>query len=167
MRMVCYRLIAVAAIACLATVIAGCSKKTKETEATVSLPFTHMGVDSLNAEIARFAPVEITYDETILSASEKEALAKLVQVSHLMDEIFLRQVWEGNVAMRDELKTAADTAGPNQALAKDLYRFFRINAGPWLRLEANQPFIGTMKKPEGAGFYPLDMSKSEFEQFVA
>ena len=167
MTMVCYRRVAVAAIASLAVLTAGCSKKEKEPEANVSLPFTHMAVDSLNAEIARFAPVEITYDETILSASEKEALAKLAQVSHLMDEIFLSQVWEGNVAMRDELKAAADAAGPNQALAKDLYRFFRINAGPWLRLEENRPFIGTMKKPEGAGYYPLDMTKSEFEQFVA
>ena len=167
MRTYCYRPVIAAAVASLVVLAAGCSKKSQEKEASVEMPFTHMAVDSLNMEIARFAPVEIVYDETILSTAEKEALAKLAQVSHLMDEIFLSQVWEGNVAMRDQLKQTADTAGPSQTLAKDLYRFFRINAGPWLRLEENKPFIGTMKKPEGAGFYPTDMTKQEFEQFVA
>ncbi|HET6349270.1 MAG TPA: peptidase [Candidatus Krumholzibacteria bacterium] len=131
------------------------------------MPFTHMSADSLHAQMARFAPVEISYDETILSAPEKEALAKLVQVSRIIDEIYLRQVWQGNIPMRNELMKASETPGPNQQLATDLYRFFKLNAGPWLRLENNQPFIGTLAKPDGAGFYPTDMSKEEFEKFVA
>jgi hypothetical protein len=157
----------VLALAALVLGGAGCGKKAAKEEAVAEMPFKHMAVDSLKAEIARFAPVDITYDETILSRSEKDALAKLVQVSHLMDEIFLRQVWEGNVAMRNQLVKAAETPGPNQALAQDLYRFFRINAGPWLRLEGGTPFIGTIRKPDGAGYYPPDMTKQEFESFIA
>src|SRR5512139_2959734 len=80
----------------------GCSKKAPQEETTAQMPFQHMGADSLRAEMARFAPVEIVYDESILSPSEKEALARLVQVSHMIDEIYLRQVWDGNIALRDQ-----------------------------------------------------------------
>lgn len=166
MRYYCYRR-SIAVAAALALVAMGCAKKARQEEASTRMPFEHMAADSLRSEMARFAPVEISYDETILSQSEKDALAKLAQVSHLMDEIFLRQVWEGNVAMRDRLLQASDTAGPNQALAQDLYRFFRINAGPWIRLEGGKPFIGHTPKPDGAGYYPADMTKEEFEKFLA
>ena len=165
MRNYCYGV--AAALVAIALIATGCSKKTKPEETTVEMPFKHMAADSLRAEIARFAPVEITYDESILTSAEKDALAKLVQVSRLIDEVFLRQVWEDNIAMRNELLKEAETAGPNQALAQNIYRFFRINAGPWLRLEGGKPFIGSMTKPAGAGFYPQDMTKEEFESFVA
>jgi len=147
---------------------ASCGKKAKQEESTVAkLHFPHIAQDSLRVEMARYAPVEIAYDATILSTAEKQALAKIVAAAHEMDEIFLRQVWEGNVALRDELAKAAQVNGPNQPLYDDLLRYFRINAGPWIRLEENRPFIGTMAKPAGAGFYPQDMTKDEFEQFVA
>jgi hypothetical protein len=73
------------AAAALAVVLLGpaaCSKKAKQEEASIAMPFKHMAADSLRAETARFAPVDITYDESILSPSEKEALAKLVRFSH-------------------------------------------------------------------------------------
>jgi hypothetical protein len=147
--------------------VTGCAKKSENEAAHAHMGFKHISADSLRAEIARYAPVQIVYDETILSPPEKDALARLVQVAHLMDEIFLRQVWEGNVTMRDELHQAAETPGSNQELARALDHLFRINAGPWIRLEENRPFIGTMAKPAGAGYYPQDMTKAEFESFVA
>jgi len=157
------------ALAAAATLVtSGCGKKSetpREAESDVS--FHHIAADSLRYEIGRFAPFQITYDATILSTPEKEALAKLVEAAHVIDEIFLRQVWGGNVAMRDELRTAAESAAPGSSLTRDLYHFFRINAGPWIRLEHDMPAIGAMPKPPGAGYYPEDMSKEEFEGYVA
>lgn len=156
------------AVALVAVGFSACNKKSEPKEGAVAtLEFPHLAEDSLRAETARFAPVEIAYDATILSTAEKQALAKIVAAAHEMDEIFLRQVWEGNVALRDELTKAAESAGPSQTLANELLDYFRINAGPWIRLEGNRPFIGTMAKPAGAGFYPQDMTKEEFEHFVA
>jgi hypothetical protein len=163
----CNGVIAISALATLALAVSGCAKKANQEEASSEMPFKHMAADTLRTELARFAPVEISFDESILSSSEKDALAKLAQVSGLIDELFLRQVWNGNIAMRNELAKDSQIAGPNQALAQDLFRLFEINAGPWLRLENNKPFIGEMKKPDGAGYYPEDMTKAEFEQFVA
>jgi hypothetical protein len=155
------------AIAALVAWLPACGKKSEKAEQPVELSFTHIPQDSLQMEMAKLAPVDIVYDATILSAPEKQALAKLVEAARLMDEVFLRQVWEGNVPMRDQLTTAANTDGPNKLLAQDLLHFFNLNAGPWLRLDHDRPFIGSTPKPAGGGFYPTDMTKEEFEAAVA
>ncbi|HEU4365054.1 MAG TPA: peptidase [Candidatus Krumholzibacteria bacterium] len=154
----------VTAALCVAT---GCNKKSEPAdEGAAEMGFHHIPPDSLKYQLSRFAPVDISYDASILSAAEKDALAKLVEAARIMDEIFLRQVWGGNITMRDELRAAAGKAG-SPSLASDLYHFFRINAGPWIRLDHDRPAIGTMPKPAGAGYYPEDMTREEFESFVA
>jgi len=120
----CNGVIATAALAALALAASGCAKKANHEEASSAMPFKHMAADTLAMQLARFAPVEVSYDESILSASEKDALAKLAQVSGLIDELFLRQVWNGSIAMRNELAKDAQIAGPNQALAQNLFRSF-------------------------------------------
>jgi hypothetical protein len=43
--------------------------------------------------------------------------------------------------------------------------FLNINYGPWDILDGLSPFInGIGKKPEGANFYPADMTKDEFDK---
>ena len=62
--------------------------------------------DDLQASIRVYAQVPISYDESVLSEPETQALAKLVEAGYIMDEIFLRQVWSGNVALREDLRKA-------------------------------------------------------------
>ncbi len=43
-----------------------------------------------------------------------------------------------------------------------------INYGPWDRLDDNEPFVeGVEDKPQGANFYPEDMTKEELETAAA
>lgn len=109
--------------------------------------------------LAKFAPVEIKADIDILPESEQKVLTKLIQASQYMDEIFLRQVWEKNPAMRDALKKR------NDELGRQAFAYFKICFGPWDRLDET-PFIGEQEKPKGAGYYPEDMTKEEFEQYI-
>ena len=81
-----------------------------------------------------------------------------------MGEIFLRQVSEKNPTLRRRL--TADVSHKVSGAA-DALAFFRINAGPWDRLDGNAPFIGTLPKPPGANFYPSNMTKEDFERWVA
>jgi len=126
----------------------------------------HIPLDQLKAEIGRFARVDVSCDESSLSAPEKQALEKLVQAAGVMDEIFLRQVWEGNPTLRKELVYAMGSDAKNKELMADLYHFFKINFGPWNRLENDAPFLGNLEKPAGAGFYPSDLTKEEFEAYL-
>ena len=50
---------------------------------------------------------------------------------------------------------------------RDYLRYLKINFGPFDRLDENRPFIGTQAKSLGAGFYPPDLSKKEFENYIA
>ena len=84
-----------------------------------------------------------------------------------IDNIFWKQVSEENPAFRKQLITAASTSDKHKQ-ALDL---FDIMKGRWNRLEEEKPFIGPFgekgKKPEGAAFYPADMTKEEFEKWVS
>ncbi len=110
--------------------------------------------------LKQFAPVEISADISFLPDNEQKVVQKLIEASRYMDEIFLRQVWENNPAYRDALKSRRDELG------RAAYRYFLINFGPWDRLKDNEPFVGKMPKPRGAGYYPPDMTKEEFEAYV-
>jgi hypothetical protein len=116
----------------------------------------------LAEKIARFAPTQITADVSHFSAKDRQALDQLIVAGQLMDEIFLRQVWSGNVALLEKLKADASPEGQLKLL------YFRINFGPWSRLDENKPFIEGVseKKLPGANYYPEDMTKQEFEEWV-
>lgn len=108
-------------------------------------------------KLKQYAPVQIAVPWELLPETERKTLAKLYQAAHIMDELFLRQVSAGNVAMREQLKAGGDS---------DLQRFFKINVGPWDRLDGDRPFHGEETKPLGANFYPPDMTREEFETWL-
>jgi hypothetical protein len=62
-----------------------------------------------------------------------------------------------------------ETLGDKDAFFKGITndtiaQFARINYGPWDRLDNNTPFVdGFGTKPDGANFYPSNMTKEEFE----
>ena len=60
-------------------------------------------VKMLNEKIAKFVPVEIQYDENLLSDREKVVLEKLYSASKIIDEIFLEQVYSKNNQIKAEL----------------------------------------------------------------
>jgi Peptidase family M49 len=117
---------------------------------------------SVDAKIRRFAPTEITADISHLSEGDRKALTKIIEAAKLLDPLFLRQVWSGNEAFQKKL--AADTSP--EGIAR--LHYFRINAGPWSRLDNNEPFIDGVprEKPKNANYYPDDMTKEEFESWV-
>lgn len=116
----------------------------------------------LTAKLKRFAPTEIAADVSTLSAGDRQALDKLIQAARLMDEIYLRQVWSGNAALKEQLAADASPAG------SDVYRMFMLNKSPWSALDHDSAFVpGVPKRLAGANYYPEDMTKEEFEKWVA
>jgi hypothetical protein len=105
---------------------------------------------------AQLPKTVIDYDRSLLNDNERQVVAKLIEASRQIDEIFWRQVSEDNPALGGRL------AKPSAA-----YDYFVMNRGPWDRLKNDEPFIGTKPKPPGAAFYPEDITKDEFEKYVA
>src|SRR3954469_388697 len=118
--------------------------------------------DQLDKMAARFAPTDLTADISKLSASERTVLVKLIEASKIIDGLFLRQVWNGNVSMM------LDLTGDETPTGRARLHYFRMNKGPWSGLDKDAPFIpGAPVKPENASFYPDDCSKADMEKWIA
>jgi Peptidase family M49 len=116
----------------------------------------------LNRLAARFAPTPLQVDTSALSAGDKQALPKLIEAAQLLNVVFMKQYWSGNLATYEKLK--ADKT----PLSEARLRYYWINKGPWSNLEGNKAFMPGVppRKPEGANFYPENMTKAEFESWV-
>ena len=117
-------------------------------------------IKMLNEKIAKFVPVELKYDATLMDDKEKNVVKKLYLASKIMDEIFREQVYEKNDKVKNKLETS------NDEYDKLALEYFNIMSGPFDRLDHDKPFIGKEKKPLGANFYPIDMTKKEFNNWI-
>ncbi len=123
-------------------------------------------VPDIQERLAKLPETVIDYDRNLLNEEEQRVVAKLIEASHYIHDIFLRQVSEDNPALRRKLATL----GENSLLHRNGLRYFDLMMGPWDRLLNNQPFLSPPgpagAKPPGAGFYPPDMTREEFEAWV-
>ena len=156
-------MICLAGLAALGLMPAACAPAPDkaETKATTETRGEPRIVPDIDKRVAQFAPTPLAADLSALSAEDRQVLDKLVEAGKLMNEIFLRQVWTGNPALREQLK---GLTGPHAEAAR---RYFALNFGPWDRLAERQPFIGDKPHPAGAGYYPEDLTKAGFEDWIA
>ncbi len=117
---------------------------------------------TLKQKIARFSPTVITADIAILSAGDRRALDKLIESLPYIDSIYLVQVWDKNFDLLHRLE--ADTSADGE----EKLHYFRINMSPWSMLDNNEAFIEGVPAhpPDGANYYPENMSKDEFTTWV-
>jgi len=122
------------------------------TEATRAAPAAAESLAPVRPDI--YAPVTLTADLGSLTAKEREMVGLFIEAAEIMDGLFWQQAYPGDHAAL--LARIDDPA---------MRRFVEINYGPWDRLAGNAPFVpGVGAKPPGAGFYPLDLTKEEFER---
>ena len=120
------------------------------------------GLSELKAAADQLVPTPITVDVGGMPASERKAIARLVQAARVMDPLFLRQSWAGSEAWL--VKLARDTSPLGQARL----RLFLLNQGPWDRLAHLAPFLpGVPVKPESGNFYPAGATKEDVSRWLA
>jgi hypothetical protein len=119
-------------------------------------------LQQLQQMMAKFAPVDLRVDTGKLSAGDKVALGKLIDASRILNHIFIGQLWSGSPALYNALKKDASPLGDARLGAFWLYK------GPFSDLDEHKSFIAgaPARKPPGAGFYPEDMTKEQFESWT-
>ncbi len=134
------------------------AKKPAAASASVRFP----NAAQLEQMAAQFAPTPLRVDTSKLSDGDKKALAKLVEAARLLDDIFMQQYWSGDKALYAKLQQ------DKTPLGKARLNYFWIMKGPWDSLNHLKAFMPGVpeRKPEGANFYPPDMTKAEFEAWV-
>jgi Peptidase family M49 len=142
------------AIALVVPVLAGCQPMSTVTTVGGT---THMASGDIAAGLAKYTTVRLAIDSSGLTPNERRMIPLLIDAANAMDDIYWHQA-HGN---RDSLLNAV--RGDAQTR-----RFVEINYGPWDRLANDRPFLrGVGPKPAGANYYPVDMTKGEFETAVA
>ncbi|MFC2085134.1 peptidase [Bacteroidota bacterium] len=119
-------------------------------------------MNDIDNKISQYADTYIKYDESLLDANQKIVVSNLYKAAKVMDEIFLEQVYSQNNKIKSKLLSSENP------LDKKLLDYFNINFGPFDRLEDNKSFMKNISnKPPGANFYPEDMTKEEFENYIS
>lgn len=155
------KVMTVLSVVSMLVIAVGCGKSTKTEE---EMENTHQGViapgEALTADpaadvsqrLASYATVQLTADISHLSEKEKQMLPLLFDAARLMDDIYWQQAIGNKEAFLSHISDETTR------------KFAEINYGPWDRLNGNKSFItGIGEKPLGANFYPVDMTKEEFD----
>lgn len=118
-------------------------------------PESKQSTSALQSKVDEFTPVKLESDLLKeLNDNQKQLLNYLFDAASLIDDIFWIQAYGDKENYLSSLSTEAEKM------------FSLINYGPWERLSGNDPFLAEYgPKPPGAQFYPIDMTKEEFEAF--
>ncbi len=113
---------------------------------------------------ARFAPVNLHYDEASLSPGRPSvALAKSsLEAARVLNLTFMRISYgTGDRAFYSPSFPERSDAASRQSAA---LHYFWLNKGPWSDLDGHTAFLSGVPehKPAGANFYPEDMTREEF-----
>ncbi|MBT0666899.1 hypothetical protein HT136_00760 [Novosphingobium profundi] len=115
----------------------------------------------LAAQKAKLATITMDVDTAFLSVEERKVVNLLIKASDLLSEVYLRQRFAQNPQVQSAISR-------NRRADRDLLvEMFERNFGPWDELAELHPFWGTTPMPEGAGFYPTDLTREELEGYIA
>ncbi|ORY01694.1 hypothetical protein K493DRAFT_277737 [Basidiobolus meristosporus CBS 931.73] len=115
---------------------------------------------TIQERLSRFETVELTGNLSRFTTGDLQAVNKLIKVAHLLDRVYVRQVAPGNEELYNKLVECS-------AAQPDLLQLYKLFRGPWDLVDEEQPYIeGVKPRPDTANFYPVDMSKYEFEAWL-
>ena len=131
------------------------TSNTETSKTTAIAPATSYDI---HRQYEKFAEVPMNPDVSFLTDSERKVVNKLIEASDYLSKIYLLQRGADYPQRRAELETSGT------AIEKAM---FDLHFGPCDTLEDdNHVFVGDTPCSAGAGFYPADMTKAEFEQWI-
>ncbi len=98
-----------------------------------------------------------------LSPGERVAVTKLLEVGRIFQDVYERQRHRNALTVRAALSRRTDPEG------RALYTLYRLNQGPIATTLENrrEPALAVADAPPGKNVYPWDLTKSEFDGFLA
>jgi hypothetical protein len=112
---------------------------------------------------SRFVRTPLTVDTRELGAADEKALAKLIEAARIIDQLYMQQLWSGDLAQYQLLRK------DHSELGRARLHYFWLEKGPWSSADDPKAFLPDVpvRKPLGADYYPRDMSAADFEAWVA
>ncbi|HWX39157.1 MAG TPA: hypothetical protein VNY09_07930 [Candidatus Sulfotelmatobacter sp.] len=116
---------------------------------------------NLKEELAKFKPVRMPFDASQLTPRETQMIGKLVKACQALESIYWRQ------SDPEGLELYQSLAASRAPIDTELRRFLRINGSRFDLIDDDKPFVGTTPRPPGRGFFPADLTRKEFDAYVA
>lgn len=116
-------------------------------------------VSDFNPEIInkKLKITKLDVDLSNLTENQLNIINLLIKTSKLLGEIFYIQKYP------DSLKLKKEISNVNNPL---IIQFFKVMQGPYNIFNNEESFIIGIQKSDKAGFYPIDLTKSEWEKFI-
>jgi hypothetical protein len=114
----------------------------------------------IEARRRQFVTKDLVSNLAVLDVGDRKALDHLVAAAKLIHAVFKMQACPDSPDLDTRV---ARLSGPLAVAAREYYR---IMAKPWDELKEHEPFLGTPTRPPGVGFYPADLTKTEFERWI-
>lgn len=126
-------------------------------------------VPDLDRRLAQWEPVAMSFDASALSERERKMLDQLVAASREIEQIYWQQgdpegyrLWQSLGHPRQGARPSAD-----ELLDQKVRRMLWIQGGRWDLLDEHKPFVGDEAMPPGRWIYPRDLTRAEFDAYVA
>ena len=132
-----------------------------------SLPAGYWSLDKSGAIIAKTQTVRLSPDLSHLSAGERTAVGKLLEVGKIFQDVFERQRHRDALTARRTLALLDRRA--NSTATENLLSLYRLNQGPIATTLDNkrEPFVPVGMTPPGHNVYPWGITKEEVEAYLA
>ena len=142
----------------MAAILIGCTNPSQDSDASkIDIASAEVNYD-ITRQYEKFAEVPMNPDVSFLTETERQVVNKLIDASDYLSKIYLLQRGVDYPQMQRDLEKSGS----------DIERaMFDLHFGPCDTLEDNaHVFVGDTPCPAGAGFYPADMTKAEFENWI-
>jgi hypothetical protein len=113
--------------------------------------------------LAKTQTTRLAPDLSHLSAGERIAVARLLEVGRIFQDVYEAQRHREALVTRASLERRTDPAGRNLFT---LYRLFQGPIGTTLE-NRREPFVAVADAPSGKNVYPWDLTKAELDRFLA
>jgi hypothetical protein len=114
----------------------------------------------LAQRLAKFRRVQMPFRTAGLSAREQQLVHKLVEACGYLESIYWRQSDPEGLTLYQSLVSSRNRRD------LELRRYLWINASRFDLIDQNKPFVGTEPAPPGRGFYPVNLTREQVEQYV-
>jgi hypothetical protein len=117
-------------------------------------------VPDLTERLAKFRRVDMAFRSAGLTEREKKLVAKLVDASRHIENIYWRQNDPEGLMLYQSL---ASSKSPRD---QELRHYLWINGSRFDLIDENRPFVGTTPMSPGRGYYPEGLTRKQVEQYV-
>lgn len=105
----------------------------------------------------KLAAVKIQTDFKSLIKDQQKIIKNLIKCAKILNEIYLIQKHPGNLKIKEKIIELNDPK---------ILQYFNLMKGPFDVFNDNKAYILGYSKSDNANFYPIDLTKQEFENFL-